>query len=470
MDNEPKLQTIPETLGQYGYNGDDYLKNQKPKIIVLEYLHNEKVEPHFHNLIEFVFVESGFAMHSFNGRTTLLQPGDLYAINLDNYHSYFSVNNFKVYNVLFSLDEFYELSEELLELPGMEFLLCNDVFPLIKVDIADRCELILHLEKMKWERINKNAGWGIALKSHLIQFLLMYSRFSQNSKANELHNEYLHYIYKSVSFIEKNYAKDISPDDVAKHTGINRDYLSKQFKSKLDVSLAEYIRRLRIAKSLELITFTNKSIDSITVECGFGNRSVFSRTFKQIMGNSPAYYRNIQHNDFKKQTEIYDKYATDYSVALGDWEYYSPDSTWAISLREFGGYLMIGDIDLSQYDALTITYMTDAEIAVFEEGGNKTQFTLSSGGPSQNTDGSQSSNTVIGKVDVRRSASNWQKTTVEIKFNSDYKGKIYFTLNSINGHGTLVSRLEFSGSAANEPTTFTVTFNANGGRQIRKPV
>ena len=292
-----------ENNGSYLLLGEKSFDCMLPYIKVTPSVHDENCVFHFHTYIEFVFIESGFSLHSFNGKTTILIPGDLFAVGLNNCHMYFSVNNVKLYNIIFDLNEISEVSEKVTALTGLNFLTETDNknFPLINIASDNRHELIILLEKMHSERENKNTGWELALKTYLVQFLIMYSRLSQseeNAKSPAHSGEYINYIFKSIRFIEENYSKNITSDDVARHAGINSKYLAKQFINKFNISLAEYIRRFKVNKALEMIISTEKPLNLISTECGFINFSSFSRTFKNIIGNPPRYYEKNKM-DFK---------------------------------------------------------------------------------------------------------------------------------------------------------------------------
>ena len=69
------------------------------------------------------------------------------------------------------------------------------------------------------------------------------------------------------------------------------DYVSKQFKNQLSMSPSEYMRKFRIAKSMELLKSTDLSVAEITEMTGFKDISIFSRVFKQTIGKSPLSFR-----------------------------------------------------------------------------------------------------------------------------------------------------------------------------------
>ena len=273
---------------------DSVFPKSGPQISVQAAIHQGKVQPHSHTFYEFVYVDSGFSLHSYNGRTAVLTAGDLFAVTPNNYHSYFSANNTHIYNIMFEMDELSGMTEHIFALDGVKSLFESDTFPLFKVELSRRAALTALIESIRYECKARESGWELAAKCALAQFLVMYSRLSAGTTVahkSEKADDYLNYIYKAIDYIEENYSRSVTSDDLAKKVGLSTGYLVKQFKNKLDMSPADYIRRFRTAKALELIKTSDMPMNLIASECGFSDLSVFSRIFKQIMGNPPTYYR-----------------------------------------------------------------------------------------------------------------------------------------------------------------------------------
>lgn len=278
----------------------DYFEPDTVKIIVVNSQHHGKVWQHTHGFFEFVYVDSGFSLHSYNGKTSILTAGDLFAIYPGEVHSYSRAFHTEIYNCLFYLDELGSLTNELLRLPGISREGKSEALPIIRVGLSDRRELVEILERMRTERKNKADGWELNMKGLLIRFLVLYSRLiteakrsaPTDGKAHETDERGYHgYIYSALSFIEENYAGEITCSDIAKAAGLSSDYLTKQFKAVMSMTPTEYVRKFRIAKSMDLLRSTDDSIADIANAVGFGSISLYSRVFKQITGVSPAAFR-----------------------------------------------------------------------------------------------------------------------------------------------------------------------------------
>lgn len=99
------------------------------------------------------------------------------------------------------------------------------------------------------------------------------------------------YIKKSIEYIEKNYSRNITINDMSKFIGLNRSYLSSLFKSNLNVSPQQFLIDYRIKKAEELLFNPELSISSIAHSVGYDDPLTFSKVFKKIKGYSPKEYR-----------------------------------------------------------------------------------------------------------------------------------------------------------------------------------
>jgi AraC family transcriptional regulator len=69
--------------------------------------------------------------------------------------------------------------------------------------------------------------------------------------------------------------------------------ISKNFRKYFSCTLGEYLRKLKIDKSIPLIKDSGMSLTEIAYHCGFTDQSHFTRNFKQMTGFLPKEFRNI---------------------------------------------------------------------------------------------------------------------------------------------------------------------------------
>lgn len=103
------------------------------------------------------------------------------------------------------------------------------------------------------------------------------------------------YIREALLYIERNFTRDISVEEIAKNSGIERTYFSKLFKKMVGTSPQQFLINYRMTKATELLTLTDRSIKDIGEMVGYANQLHFSRAFKSIYGVSPRDWRKAHH-------------------------------------------------------------------------------------------------------------------------------------------------------------------------------
>ncbi len=130
---------------------------------------------------------------------------------------------------------------------------------------------------------------------HLIGHLCLFmDRLVQSSATRrELRGGQLRdfYIQEAITFMEHNYPREITVEDLANVCKLNRSYFSKLFKDSMGCPPQEFLIRLRLSKAADLMKGTGKSIGDISSMCGYPNQLHFSRAFKQRYGVSPREWR-----------------------------------------------------------------------------------------------------------------------------------------------------------------------------------
>jgi AraC-like DNA-binding protein len=99
-------------------------------------------------------------------------------------------------------------------------------------------------------------------------------------------------ITKAKAFIEQNHSEDLSLGAVAKAVNTSTFYFCKMFKKATGINFTEYVSRVRIEKSKNLLLNPNLRVSEIAYEVGFQSLTHFNRVFKKIIGQSPTEYRS----------------------------------------------------------------------------------------------------------------------------------------------------------------------------------
>jgi AraC-like DNA-binding protein len=84
----------------------------------------------------------------------------------------------------------------------------------------------------------------------------------------------------------------LSLKEISESLNVHPSYLSREFSKYFDdLSFGDYIRKLRIEKSMKLLEDPRYSLGEIAYLTGFSDQSHFNRIFKLHTGKSPSIYR-----------------------------------------------------------------------------------------------------------------------------------------------------------------------------------
>ena len=72
---------------------------------------------------------------------------------------------------------------------------------------------------------------------------------------------------------------------------LSEDYFIRRFRDCVGQTPAQYLLSQRIMQAAQQLLFTDKSLEQVAEETGFGSRAYFSRMFARARGISPAAYR-----------------------------------------------------------------------------------------------------------------------------------------------------------------------------------
>jgi AraC-like DNA-binding protein len=99
------------------------------------------------------------------------------------------------------------------------------------------------------------------------------------------------YIKQAIEFIDTNYSRKISIEEIAVYVGIDRKYLSRLFSDILNIPPQNYLINFRLQKACDLLTSSSLSINEISTSIGYNDPFLFSKIFKKYKGISPTSYR-----------------------------------------------------------------------------------------------------------------------------------------------------------------------------------
>lgn len=123
--------------------------------------------------------------------------------------------------------------------------------------------------------------------AHIDHYRLLASQGYQAGDIKELNTR----LDKVMHFINTNYQRKISQEEIASRIGMTTSAFCRYFKEKTGKGFIFFVNEMRIGYACKLLMENHLSISQVCYECGFNNLSNFNRIFKSITGSTPGDYQ-----------------------------------------------------------------------------------------------------------------------------------------------------------------------------------
>jgi AraC family transcriptional regulator len=146
------------------------------------------------------------------------------------------------------------------------------------------------------EAKTKAPGWKIRVEELM---LLLSAHMSRRGGTQREHS--LSWFSDLREYLEANYQYDLTVADVASLFGVHPVYLTRAFRKRFGMTVAQFIRWKRIDRAVREISLKSKNLAQIALECGFYDQSHLTNQFRSFLGISPGTLRNLsdRFNSYK---------------------------------------------------------------------------------------------------------------------------------------------------------------------------
>lgn len=252
---------------------------------------------HNHEFTEIVIVNSGSGEHYNQHEFYPIEAGDVFVISGETSHGYRNIRNLVLTNILYDESQIQIPLWDLKKMVGYHALF--KIEPRLRAthSIASNLHLMPNTLKtaesiafqLADELKDKRDGYqfyAISLLMQVIHFL------SQSYKQPKTENNYLILkLARVLSFLETHYVRAITLDELTQVANLSKSSLHRAFVKAFEMSVIDYLNRLRMQKSIELMKNRDLTITDIALQTGFTDSNYFSRKFREIYGVSPKEFR-----------------------------------------------------------------------------------------------------------------------------------------------------------------------------------
>ena len=110
-------------------------------------------------------------------------------------------------------------------------------------------------------------------------------------------------LFTSLSYINNNYADDITTEKLAAMEHLSVSHFRRLFKHKTGMTPTQYLTNARLNIAGQLLLQTDKNINQISAMVGFDNQLYFSKLFSKHFGKSPKTYRQERNKTKNKKSK-----------------------------------------------------------------------------------------------------------------------------------------------------------------------
>jgi AraC-like DNA-binding protein len=256
------------------------------------------ITSHLHdNFSELVIIQKGKAIHHVGKRKYQLTAGDIFVIGENQMHSYSDTENFCYCNVLI---DFKTLKLPLGDLPtrvGYQTLFVIDSQDTALNRFRNRFRLNQEQLDITYKMLKNIESKINGRHFEAIANFMLLMGFLCDCCGNELKStDIIPFRLGNIAAkMEKHCERNFPVAEMCRQSCMSRATLFRYFGSYYGMSPIEYLIRLRINKSMQLLRNTTLSCGVIAQECGFKDASYFAMHFKKLNGITPREYRKRKH-------------------------------------------------------------------------------------------------------------------------------------------------------------------------------
>ena len=229
-------------------------------------------------MAELTYVDQG-ALHSVvEGQDLLMKQGDLVIYGPNQWHMQYADIGVAPRFVTISFD-----------VSGM------DMHPLLNRKFTAPQNAVTVLQNMlrEQERMDPYSNDIILSQLNLLLLLLLRETAAPSGgklqTANAIHSEN-EIIRQAQQYISAHIREKLSVPLVARQVDVSPSYLTALFHKNLQISPGEYIRRIKLQESKQMIRENNLNFTEIAAELQYSTVHHFSRQFKEKFGITPTEY------------------------------------------------------------------------------------------------------------------------------------------------------------------------------------
>ncbi|MDD7738682.1 MAG: AraC family transcriptional regulator [Fusicatenibacter sp.] len=263
-------------------------------LVILPYRQGD-MGSHDHRFFELVYITGGTAVQTLNEERMVLSPGDYFIMDYGSVHSYSQSNELTLINCLFLpevIDDTLKGCRTVEQL--MQVCLIRYDTRVVGETPANRVfhdedgRVLWLLKGLEKEYQEKQTGYREIYRSRLREILILTLRSVRKGITERAKNEA---VIQVIRYANEQFDRGACLSEFCRREHYSVPYISRKFHEETGMTFREYLQRLRIEKSCELLQGTSLSVEEIAERVGYEDAKFYRQIFRRMVKMTPKEYR-----------------------------------------------------------------------------------------------------------------------------------------------------------------------------------
>ena len=303
LDGEKTVNREIYTRKEY-FEIDSQLFLKQGKLVTVRH-HSRFIEfpEHKHNYIEIVYVCAGEITHYIDGKTLLMQPGDLLLMNQHVKHSVKRAELGDIGINFIALPEFFDIPLQMMRKQNViaDFLLGtlrqnNTVPQYLLFQLKGQKQISNLMENMIASLVGDSENED-TINQYSMGLVFLYLLNHMDKLAHNSSQNYEDIVIQAaLKYIDTQYRTAVL-SRIAEDFNLSLSAVSRLIKKNTGFTFMELLMRKRFQKASVFLVETELPVEQIAANIGYENLSYFYLQFKAHYGVTPNQYRSEHKND-----------------------------------------------------------------------------------------------------------------------------------------------------------------------------
>lgn len=264
----------------------EFFPSASQAIAVAERYPQQVFAEHSHEFYELVVVWRGNGLHILNDRPWRITRGDLFYIRARDRHSYTSVNDLVLQNIIYCPERLTLNVPWADFIPGLDEKPFNPNWRLSSQGMEQARQIITRLEQESSETDLFAPSMTEAL---FLQLAITLQRHRYIPAITEIEEQGP--VDALLATLSSSPEKSVDLEIFCARQLCSERALRQQFRQQTGMTIPHYVRQLRICHAQYLLQHSTLLISDIATHCGFEDSNYFSVVFTRETGKTPRQWR-----------------------------------------------------------------------------------------------------------------------------------------------------------------------------------